>query len=96
MSASHDKTVKVWDLQTHKVLKNWDYHQDSVHSLYVNENFTKVLTGSRIGEVYLTDLSTGCFCKIDNVGEAVTSLAMNKELDILCTTSQSKIYEYVS
>ena len=34
--------------------------------------------------------------KIDNVKESVTSIGMNSNLDIIVTTSGSKLYEYVS
>jgi hypothetical protein len=83
-------------MHTHKVLKNWEFHQDSVHSLFINPGFNKILSGSRNGEIYMTDLSRGCFCKIDKVNEPITSLAMNNNFDILACTSQSKIFEYVS
>lgn len=95
LSVSSDKTVKVWDLYTHKVLKNWEFHTDSVHSLFVNDTFTKILTGSKNGEIFLTDLSRSVFCKIDTVNEPITSLAMSDNLEIYAATSQNKLFEYV-
>lgn len=94
LSISSDKSFKVWDINTHKVLKNWEFHQDSIHSITTNDNFTRVLTGSRTGEIYLTDLSRGCYCLIDKTNEPITSLALNKNNEIYAATSQNKLIEY--
>jgi hypothetical protein len=83
-------------MYTHKVLKNWEYYQDSVQSLFINNNFNRMLTGSKSGEIYLTDLPRSCYCKIEKVGQPITSLAMNSNSDILASTADSKLYEYVS
>ena len=34
LSGSSDTTIKLWDLRTFKVYKNFDIHDDSVWSLY--------------------------------------------------------------
>lgn len=87
-------------MHTHKVLKNWDFYQDSVQSVCINDTFTKMLTGSRNGDLYLTDIPRSCFCKIDNLREPVISLAMsnskdrNKEINIFASTAGNKLYEY--
>lgn len=82
-------------MHTHKVLKNWEFHTDSIHSLFINQGFNKILTGSRNGEIYMTDLSRGCYVKLDKLNEPITCLAMNNNFDIIACTSQSKILEYV-
>ncbi len=96
ISISSDKTVKLWDLYTHRVLKNWDYHQDSVYSLSISDNFTKFISGSKNGEIYFTDIMKSVYCKIAKQNEPITSLALSNNLDILATTSNSKIYEFVN
>ena len=78
------------------VIKNWEFHEDSVHSLYVTEGFNRFLTGGKNGEIFMTDLSRGCYCKIDMVNEPITSLAMNSNMEIIASTADNKIYEYVS
>jgi len=77
-------------------LKNWEFHSDTVSSIFINETNNQMLTASRNGEIILTDINRGCFMKIDNVKESVTSIGMNSNLDIIVTTSGSKLYEYVS
>jgi hypothetical protein len=82
-------------MHMHRVLKNWEFHEDSVHSLWVSDGFNRLISGGRNGEIYMTDLVRGCYSKIDKVGEPVTSLAMNGNMEIIASTANSKIYEYV-
>ena len=78
-------------------MKNWDFHQDSIYALDVSDNFKKILTGSRNGEIYITDLSRGAYTKIDNLKEPITSVALSSDndLSIFASTSKGNIYEYV-
>lgn len=93
---SSDKSIKMWDLRTHRILRNWEFHQDSVHSIFVNDTFSRILTGSKNGEIFMTDLARSLFTKIDHVEEPITSLAMTKNLKIYAATSKNSLYEYVS
>jgi WD40 repeat protein len=97
ISVSSDKTLKVWDLQSHRILKNWEFHNDSIFSLSVSDNFTKIVTGGKNGEIYLTDLAKGAYTKVDNVRDPVISLALKSYNDfaIYASTSGNKLYEYV-
>lgn len=98
ISVSSDKTVKLWDLHTHKVLKNYEFHKDeSVTSLCCNKEFTRMVTGSRKGEIYLTDVLKSIYCKVDNLKEeSILSLAINNDAQfIYATTSKNKLIEYV-
>jgi len=80
----------------HRILKNWDFHTDSIHSLFVNEYFNKVITGSKNGEIFLTDLSKNCYCLIDYVkNENIISVAMNENNQILVGSDKSKLLQYV-
>ncbi len=81
----------------HRVLKNWEFHNDSIFSLGVSEGFTKIVTGGKNGEIFVTDLTKGAYTKVDNVGEHVTSVALKTTGDftILASTSGNKIHEYV-
>jgi len=80
----------------HRVLKNWDFHTDAIHSLYVNEYFTKLITGSKHGELFLTDISKNCFCAIDKIkNENIISIAMNDKNQVLVGTDKSKLVQYV-
>jgi hypothetical protein len=82
-------------MHMHRVVKNYDYHADSVNCLYVNEGFNRFLTGGKNGEIFMTDLARGCYCKIDEVDDPITSIVMNSKMEILASTSKNKIYEYV-
>ncbi len=55
-----------------------------------------MITGSRNGEIVLTDLPRSCYSKLDKIGEAITSIGMNSRLEILVSTANSRLYEYVS
>jgi hypothetical protein len=80
-------------MRTHKILKHWEFHTDSIHSLYVNEGFNKILSGSRNGEVYLTDLTMGCYCNLTKKQGIITSLFMSSSTNILLSTSQGELHE---
>ena len=96
VSVSSDKTVKLWDMYTHKTLKTWDFHTDSVMALGVNENYTKIITGSNNGEIFLIDIARFCSCKIDKLqsNESITSIANNNKNEILASTNNGKLIEY--
>jgi len=80
----------------HKILKNWDFHTDAIHSLYVNDYFTKLITGSRNGELYLTDITKNCYCAIDQLkNESILSITMNEKSQVLVGTDKSKLVQYV-
>jgi len=80
----------------HKILKNWDFHTDAIHSLYVNDYFTKLITGSRNGELYLTDITKNCYCAIDQLkNESILSITMNENSQVLVGTDKSKLVQYV-
>ena len=86
-------------MRNHKVLKNLEFHTDSIQALFINDNFNKILSGSRNGEIFLTTLPLGCYYQIDNIDQHVTSLCMNEfenNFSILSSTANSKILEYVS
>ncbi|CAI5757181.1 unnamed protein product [Candida verbasci] len=57
LSGSSDTTIKLWDLRTFKVYKNFDIHDDPVWSLTCNENFTEFYTGDKSGRIVKTDLT---------------------------------------
>jgi hypothetical protein len=54
-----------------------------------------MFTGSRNGEIFLTDIGRGCFSKIDKINENITSIICNDNMEILASTAQNRIFEYV-
>ena len=61
LSGSSDTTIKLWDLRTFKVYKNFDIHDDSVWSLYSqstsHDSFKTFYSGDKSGNIIKTDLS---------------------------------------
>ncbi|RCK63138.1 WD repeat-containing protein 48 [Candida viswanathii] len=58
LSGSSDTTIKLWDLRTFKVYKNFDIHDYSVWSLYSTDNeFKNFYSGDNDGNIVKTDLS---------------------------------------
>ncbi|CAX45556.1 conserved hypothetical protein [Candida dubliniensis CD36] len=61
LSGSSDTTIKLWDLRTFKVYKNFDIHDDSIWSLYSqstsHDSFKTFYSGDKSGNIIKTDLS---------------------------------------
>ncbi len=96
MSVSYDKSIKIWDLGMHLVIKSWDFHKDSINCLFINENFSKILTGSKNGELYMTDLTRNTYSLIDKLdNQSIISIAMNQNFEIFASTDKSRVYNYV-
>lgn len=61
LSASSDTTVKLWDLRTTRVLRNFDMHSAPVWSLYSDRktyDFSEFYSGDKSGILLKTDLRT--------------------------------------
>jgi eukaryotic-like serine/threonine-protein kinase len=59
VSASHDKTVRLWDVKSGQELAVWTGHQGAVTSVAVAPDGRRILTGSLDGAVRLWDAATG-------------------------------------
>ena len=85
LSGSSDTTVKLWDLRTFKVYKNFDIHDYSVWSLYSTDNeFKNFYSGDNDGNIVKTDLS-GLFAhnKTNEFGYTVNeNTALDEKLGI--------------
>jgi hypothetical protein len=81
-------------LHTHRALKTWDFHKDSIHGLAVTKNFKRVLTGGKDGDLFMIDLARGPYTKIDTLPEGVISLAIDEEMNFYAGTARG-LYEYV-
>src|SRR5262249_49033207 len=56
---SHDGTIRVWDLEAGKELKQLEGHQDTVYSLAVSPDGKSLLSGGEDHTVRLWDIETG-------------------------------------
>ena len=59
ISASSDRTVKVWDVETAQELFSFNGHQDAVYALAVSPDGTWLASGSNDATVQLWSLKTG-------------------------------------
>ena len=65
VSASYDKTVKLWDIQTGGIVKTFCGHTDTVHSASISADCTVIASGSHDRTVRLWNAWTGmCYCII--------------------------------
>ena len=94
ISISSDKMIKIWDLTKQKVIKTLDYHQSSITSLYVNKTFTKVITGSIDGDMYIMDMQTHSYAKFDELNGRVNDITMNDDETRILACDEDGIRQY--
>jgi WD40 repeat protein len=58
VSGSHDKTLKLWDVQTGGVIKTFHGHTGQVISVSISFNYTKIASGSYDESIRLWDIQT--------------------------------------
>ena len=58
-SASHDKTIRLWDANTHQCLKTMTGHADGLWSLNYLQDGQRMISSSVDGSVKLWDTNTG-------------------------------------
>ncbi|EMG49439.1 hypothetical protein G210_5793 [Candida maltosa Xu316] len=83
LSGSSDTTIKLWDLRTFKVYKNFDIHDSSVWSL-TSDDFKVFYSGDKDGNIIKTDLS-----KIFNKTSSTQTNHTND--DFFATSSDEKL-----
>ena len=66
-------------------------------AMSLNKDFTKMVTGSRKGEIFFTDITKSIYSRLDNLkDECILSLAVSNDAQyIYATTSKNKLIEYV-
>jgi WD40 repeat protein len=69
VSGSHDKTLKLWDVQTGGVVKTFHGHSDWVISVSISFDHAQIASGSYDNTIRLWDIQTGeCHCVIGQQG----------------------------
>ncbi|KAH3666532.1 hypothetical protein OGAPHI_003529 [Ogataea philodendri] len=84
LSGSSDSTIKLWDLRTNRILRNFDMHESSVWSLYVPEDqneFETFFSGDKTGNLMKTDLRSSDF-SFDILKEDYLDSRVNRNLGI--------------
>jgi len=59
VSGSHDKTVKLWDMQTGGVIKTFKGHTHYISSVSISADCTTIASGSYDRTIHLWDIQTG-------------------------------------
>ena len=66
ISGSHDKTVKLWDIQTGGVVRTFSGHTDLVQCVSISVDCTKIVSGSHDQMICLWEVQTGkCYYTIE-------------------------------
>lgn len=58
-SASADKTIKLWDVETGRLIRTFTGHSSWVRSVQISRNNDYIVSGSKDGSVKVWDLKTG-------------------------------------
>ena len=65
VSGSHDRTIKLWDMQTGGVVKTFHGHTFWVYSVSISAESVRIASGSGDHTIRLWDIQTGeCLCTI--------------------------------
>ena len=71
VSGSHDRTVKLWDMQTGGVVRTFSGHTGRVRCVSISVDCTKIVSGSHDQTICLWDIQTGqCCCTMKGLKTA--------------------------
>jgi len=89
ITGSHDKTVRLWDLETGVVLKKMGGHRGGVHRLTVSPDGQFIASGDKEGNVFIWNEKTGEWLsqRIEAHSDCVTSLDFSPDGTVLATCS---------
>jgi WD40 repeat protein len=59
LSGSHDRTIRLWDVQSGKELRRFESHRDLVYGVAFSPDGRRILSGSADNTVRLCDVKTG-------------------------------------
>ncbi|MEB3219332.1 MAG: WD40 repeat domain-containing protein [Nostocales cyanobacterium 94392] len=91
VSASTDKTIKVWDLKTGKLLRILEGHEDGVYAIAISEDDKNIASGSADKTIKLWHLETGELCDtFTGHNNTVTGVAFAEKENILVSASLDK------
>ena len=73
VSGSGDKTVRLWDVQTGRVIKTFHEHRGQIFSVSISADNTMIASGSEDKTVHLCNIKTGNFCILKGHKDYVTT-----------------------
>lgn len=91
VSASWDRTVRVWDLRTGRVVHVLEGHEQYVESVAVTRDGTRAVSGSVDGTVRVWDLTLGVMTDVLYVGEPVVDIAVHPDGERLAIAIPSRV-----
>jgi WD40 repeat protein len=95
VSGSHDKTVKLWDMQTGGVIKTFQGHTNWVLSVSISPDCTTIASGSTDKTIHLWDIQTGeCHCIIQQEGYVMSVNFSTLDPQHFMSISDGKVWEW--
>ncbi|MBG1240061.1 WD40 repeat domain-containing protein, partial [Nostoc sp. NZL] len=90
-SASYDKTIKIWDVSSGKLLKTLTGHNDTVRSVAYNPNGKQLASASFDKTIKIWDLSSGQLLKtLTGHSDTVRNIAYSPKGQQLASASDDK------
>jgi len=90
-SASFDKTVKVWDINTLSLKYTFNHTNTPEAIVPLDDDGLQMACSDKAGEIIIYDLTNGdTLFKFKNHSGSVTSLTFNKRLNLLASGSSDK------
>ncbi len=97
VSAGGDKTVKVWDVNSEKIIKTLRGHDSRVCSVAISPNGKLIVSSSTDTRAILWDLNTGKILNIlyhTGIFAAVRSVAFSPDGQIIATASEDSTIKF--
>jgi WD40 repeat protein len=88
VTASSDRTVRVWKLDTHTVLKG---HDETITSMAVTPDGSRIVTGSNDKTARVWDLKAGTELAVFRHEKAVVSVAVSPDSKRLITSAAGEV-----
>ncbi|MGE5656038.1 MAG: protein kinase domain-containing protein [Actinomycetota bacterium] len=89
-SGSKDKTIKIWDVATGNLIRNFTGDGSAIWSVAYNSNGTQLASGTSYWRILLWDLKTGQLIRTVEHNGAVWSVAISQDGKILASASGDK------
>ncbi len=92
LSASYDKSIKLWDINTGKEIRTFNGHQESVNTVAFSPDGKSILSGSSDKTIKLWNISDGKEIRSFNENlKAVTSVAFRPDGKFIVSASRNII-----
>ncbi|CAC5342730.1 MULTISPECIES: serine/threonine-protein kinase [Planktothrix] len=89
LSASRDDKIRLWDLNTGKIIRVFEEHSDSVNSICLNSNGKYVLSGSDDKTLKFWSVETGeCLQTFEGHTDSVTSVCITSDSQYVISGSK--------